>query len=404
VFFTSRFGLRFAAAGMALCAGLLASCSGGNVNTTPVSATSSPSTSQAVPATGGSLALPAASNGQVAALAFSAGVPAGTTISSSASAAPPGGAPAPSSLKRTTQAVSGAVPFYFVVFTVSAAFSAADIAGESVTLTSADPTTASYFAEFDDVTSTPGTKLASAGPGTIANGVVTIANGTAASSLTLQPGHAYLLQFYYVAAGGTATPSPSPTATATASAAPSAAPSPTATPTSVAAQACSGQTTTATSASATETLATAGGSLCIPAFGSFGGTIVYPTVSTSITAMLTSSTTNIAGYPALSSGTPIFYLQLALSGATNFGTGTTAGGGLSSTSIVAGQTYSVFGQASIFGITTTLTPCVTTATAGSNGTGTISGLGTVLKGANIPVAATGLLEIYSGSTAGAGAC
>lgn len=403
MFFISRYGLRFAAAGMALCAGLLASCGGGTINSTPISPTSSPSTSQAVPASGGSLALPAASNGQVAALSFSAGVPAGTTISSSVSAAPPGGAPAPSSIKRATQAISGAVPFYFVAFTVSSAFSAADIAGESVTLTSGDPTTASYYAELDDVTSTPGTKLASAGPGTIANGIATISNGTAASSVTLQPGHAYLLQFYYVAASGTATPSPSPTATSTATAAPS----PTATPTSVptsGAQACSGQTTTGTSAAATETLATAGGSLCIPAFGSFGGTIVYPTVSTSISATLTSSTTNIAGYPALSSGTPIFYLQLALSGATTFGTGTTAGGGLTSTSIIPGQTYSVFGQATIFGITAALTPCVTTATDGANATGTISGLGTVLKGQSVPAAAMGLLEIYSGSTAGAGAC
>jgi hypothetical protein len=405
VFFTSRYGLRFAAAGTALCACLLASCGGGNVATTLVSATTSPSTSQAVPSGGGSLALPAASNGQVAALTFSAGVPAGTTISSSASAAPPAGAPAPASLKRTTQAISGAVPFYFVAFTVSSAFSAANVTGESVTLTSADPTTASYFAEFDDITSTPGTKLATAGPGTIANGVVTILNGTAASSVTLQPGHAYLLQFYYVAASGTATPSPA--ATSTASAAPTAPPSPAATPTSVptsGAQACSGQTTTASSASATEALATAGGSLCIPAFGSFGGTIAYPTVSTAISATLTSSTTNIGGYPALSSGTPIFYLQLALSGATTFGTGTTAGGGLTSTSIIPGQTYSVFGQATIFGISAKFTPCVTTATAGTNAAGTISGLGTVLKGVNVPAAATGLLEIYPGSTAGAGAC
>jgi hypothetical protein len=275
----------------------------------------------------------------------------------------------------------------------------ADIASESVTLTSSDPTTASYFAEFDDLTSAPGTKLASAGPGTFANGTVTIVNGTALSSVTLQPGHAYLLQFYYVPATGTATPSPSPspTATATASAAP------TATPTS-GAQACAGQTTTGTSAAATETLATTGGSLCIAAFGSFGGTIVYPTVSTSISATLTSSTTNIAGYPALSTGTPIFYLQLALGGATTFGTGTTAGGGLSSTSITPGQFYSVFGQATIFGVSAAFTACVTTATAGDGGTGMLSGLGTVLKGVNVPAAATGLLEIYPGSTAGAGAC
>ena len=210
---------------------------------------------------------------------------------------------------------------------------------------------------------------------------------------------------------GGATTAPSATPIATATPTPTAAPTPTATPTPTAAPtlaaqpACAGQTTGATNATVTETLMTAGGTLCIPAFGGFGGSIVYPPVSSSISVTLASSTTNDAGFPALAAGTPIYYLQLALSGATSFGTGAPAGGGLSSTStaIVPGQHYTIYGAASIGGLSLPLTPCQTTATAGAGGTGVISGLGTVLNGASVPLAAMGVLEIYPISSS-AGPC
>jgi hypothetical protein len=333
---------------------------------------------------GGTVVVPQAANGQAAAFQFGAGSPAGITLTSSASINVPASAPGPSSIKRATQDVAGAVPFYYVTFNVSVALSAAVIAAETVTLTNSDPPTASYFAEIDDITASPGTKLASAGPGTVAGSVATIQNGTATAGRTLQPGHTYLLQFYYVPASNA---SPTPTTTA---------------PTS-SSQACANQTTTGTNATASQKLVTAGGAVCLPLFATYGGSIVYPTVSAQITATLTSSTTNLGAYPALSTGTPIFYLQITLSGATNFGTGSTAGGGLTSPSIIAGQTYSVFAQVMIFGIASNLTPCQAMATAGTGG-GVIAGLGTVLKGVSIPAATTGLVEIYPGATAGAGAC
>jgi hypothetical protein len=203
------------------------------------------------------------------------------------------------------------------------------------------------------------------------------------------------------------TPTTSPTSgpttapTTTPTSAPTTAP--TAAPTGAAPLACTGQTTTATNASVTQTLATTGGALCIPAFGGFGGTLNYPTVTSSVNVTLTSSTTNDAGFPALGTTTPVFFLQIALAGGTTFGTGAAAGGGLASTSIVVGQTYTVFGQATIAGIPINFSPCQSVATAGSGGTGVISGLATVLKNAAIPLAATGVLEIEHVS-AGAGPC
>jgi hypothetical protein len=159
-----------------------------------------------------------------------------------------------------------------------------------------------------------------------------------------------------------------------------------------------------TSASVQQTLATAGGTLCIPAFGGFGGTIAYPPVSASVSITFTSSTTNVGNYAALGTATPIFYLGIALAGGTDFGTGASGGGlAASSSSIVTGNVYTVYGQATIAGIPLPLKPCQTTATAGSGGNGVIGGLGTVLNGATVPAAAMAVLEIEPGSS-GAGAC
>jgi hypothetical protein len=199
--------------------------------------------------------------------------------------------------------------------------------------------------------------------------------------------------------GPTTTPTSGPTTGPTS--APTTAP--TTAPTSAAPLACTGQTTTGTNASVTQTLATAGGTLCIPAFGGFGGTLNYPTVTSSVNVTLTSSTTNDAAFPALGTATPVFFLQIALAGGTTFGTGAAAGGGLASTSIIVGQTYTVFGQATIAGFPVNFSPCQSVATAGAGGTGVISGLATVLTNAAVPIAATGVLEIEQ-VNAGAGPC
>lgn len=160
---------------------------------------------------------------------------------------------------------------------------------------------------------------------------------------------------------------------------------------------CPGQKTTTKYAKLKETLSTKGGQLCIPAFGGFGGTIQYPGANPSVSLTLTSSTKN-KKLSKLGKGTPIFYLQLALSGATTFSTNLPAGGGLTGKKLIPGTTYTAFGQAGAFGITVTLTPCYVAATKGRFG-GVIGGLGTLLKGLNVPVAAQGYIEIYPGKQA-----
>jgi len=162
--------------------------------------------------------------------------------------------------------------------------------------------------------------------------------------------------------------------------------------------ACKGQQTTKQYATVTGTLLTSGGSFCIPKFGGYGGSVKYPGANPSVKLTLTSSTTNYDGMPELGSGTAIFYMQLAISGATTFGSKAGSGGGLSSKQIVAGQTYTVFGQAKVYGFPFNFTPCYVVAVKSRYG-GTLGGIGTLLKGQQVPAAATGVIEIYEGQQA-----
>ncbi len=162
---------------------------------------------------------------------------------------------------------------------------------------------------------------------------------------------------------------------------------------------CKGQQTAKDHATDVETLSTKGGQICIPAFGKLGGTVSYPPANPSVGITLISSTTNYNGQlPALHSGKPIFYLQLATTGATNFGPNVKAGGGLTGAPITASKTYTVYGQAKISGFPVNFTPCYAIATKGTFG-GVIGGIGTLLKGQNVPAAATGVIEIYHGKSA-----
>lgn len=163
--------------------------------------------------------------------------------------------------------------------------------------------------------------------------------------------------------------------------------------------ACKGQKTTKTHASLREKLLTKGGKLCIPAFGGFGGSVDYPSADPSVKIKLTSSTTDYDKMPKLGPGTPIFYLQLAIADATYFGTNVPAGGGLESKKIKPGDSYTAFGQATIFGITLQFTPCYIAAKKNAYG-GVIGGIGSLLKGQDVPAAAAGVIEIYPGKHAG----
>ncbi|HEX4014618.1 MAG TPA: hypothetical protein VHX17_12150 [Candidatus Cybelea sp.] len=176
---------------------------------------------------------------------------------------------------------------------------------------------------------------------------------------------------------------------------PAAVPAPTAVVPDAKPPKCKGQKTTDQYASLTETLSNQGGSLCVPAFGGFGGTVTYPPASPSAQLGLTTSTTNYDNMPNLGSGTPIFYIQLALQSATSFGSDAPAGGGLTAKEIKPHQPYTVYGQAKVLGFPVNFGPCFEKAKKGKYG-GVLGGVGTLLEGVSIPAAANGVLEIYAG--------
>jgi hypothetical protein len=334
-----RFGARlWFAAGVLLATASLVNCSSGS-STVPPSIVISPSPSPAataqtasgtvsVPTTASTVPLPSVAGGQLASLAIGAGAPAGVTINATVSNVAPSSAVAPSSIKRSAQSLADAVPFFWVTFTVSGSLPASFFAGESITLGAADPTTASYYAEYDDITSPPATKIVSYGPGTLSAGTVTITN-TGVSASSFVSGHTYLLQFYYIPAGD-ATPSPapsaspSPTPSASPSPTPSASPSPTPTPTPVPtttplpAFTFSGSTATDNSSQCNPTAA------CQMLYLSPGGLFSFsaPSAATTLTATAASGASQISpssSFPYLTGmGTVIEYVQLSASPAVSF--------------------------------------------------------------------------------------
>jgi len=161
---------------------------------------------------------------------------------------------------------------------------------------------------------------------------------------------------------------------------------------------CNGQMTYQQYATVEDMLQTTGGEACIPAFSKFGGKVAYPNLSPSISVVVITSTTNYDNMPSLGSGTPILYIQLATSGGTSFGTQIPSGGGLLGSKIVPAETYTAFGQAVVDGIKVDLGPCYAVAAKSIYG-GKLNGIGTLLKGQNIPVRANGVVEIYPGKQA-----
>ena len=137
------------------------------------------------------------------------------------------------------------------------------------------------------------------------------------------------------------------------------------------------------------------GPLCIPAFDGFGGTLEYPAAHPSITAALTASTTNYnQQLPALGKkGKPIDHLQVQTSANTAFGHGLRAKSGLTSSKLVAGESYTLYGEGISGGIVhfvTDFTPCVATAAKGKDG-GVIPSFGQLLVGQKF---ANGAMTIY----------
>jgi hypothetical protein len=164
---------------------------------------------------------------------------------------------------------------------------------------------------------------------------------------------------------------------------------------------CAGEKAGPKYGSATAIVSTRGGSFCVPAFGGFGGDILYPDANRSVKVGLISSTSNYNhGLPSLGRGTPVFYLQLSFSSVTTFGTSLPAGGGLAGKKLIPGKTYTAFGQGRAGLLFFRFKPCFLNA-AKSNYGGIISDLGTLLKAKTIPGKATIVIEIYPGRQTGA---
>ena len=184
---------------LAILSFVLAGCNGGSTAAVPRTAASTAPASTAIPVSAGaSVALPAA-NGVSGTLAIATGAPA-VTITATASSTAPTNAPAPSAVARKTQSVVGATGIYYVKFTVSGTLPATYLTSETISPGYTPVSGTSYYAEFDDITNTPATKVLSAGPGTISGTTVAISNAVAgtggATSTSFLGGHTYLLQVY----------------------------------------------------------------------------------------------------------------------------------------------------------------------------------------------------------------
>jgi hypothetical protein len=168
---------------------------------------------------------------------------------------------------------------------------------------------------------------------------------------------------------------------------------------------CTGQSTTSLFAtSAAATIGSKSVRLCIPAFDDFGGTIAVPPARPTVTAVLTSSTTNYnQQLPKLTKkGKPVFYLQIQTSDGTTFGKTVRGGDGLTGKKLVAGHPYTIYGQATtgsggVLHLIFNLGPCSTTAASGAGG-GVIAGIGKLLKGQKFTNGAASIIfEVYGGA-------
>jgi hypothetical protein len=102
-------------------------------------------------------------------------------------------------------------------------------------------------------------------------------------------------------------------------------------------------------AKATEKINSSGGTLFVPKFGGFSGSVGYPSNNAlpGTTITLISSTTDINHAPQPSQGTVVFYLQARLksiTGYVTFNTGT-ASATLRSSSLLSSKTYSIYAYA-----------------------------------------------------------
>ncbi len=163
---------------------------------------------------------------------------------------------------------------------------------------------------------------------------------------------------------------------------------------------CKGQKTTKQYASVgAKTLSTKGGTLCVPRFKGWGGSISYPGPTVpGITMSLISSTTAYGGtfWPPNPPGSPIFYIQFTVSRTgVAFGTKVPKGGELASKQLRLKKPYTVYAALTVGSLWQGLGECYTTASEGTYGPA-LTRIGTAFAGHAFGAGTRGVIEVIPG--------
>ncbi len=145
-------------------------------------------------------------------------------------------------------------------------------------------------------------------------------------------------------------------------------------------------------------LSTKGGTLCVPRFKSWGGSMDYPSPSgAGYTMSLTTSTTAYSGgyWPPTEPGAAIFYIAFQLNSTTDFGTKLPKGGALSSTQLKVNKPYTITGEAGGGSLWFGLGECYIKARAGKDGP-YLTDLGYVFYGRYLFGNTFGVIEVIPG--------
>jgi hypothetical protein len=159
---------------------------------------------------------------------------------------------------------------------------------------------------------------------------------------------------------------------------------------------CVGQRTTSKYGELTARLKRTGGSLCIPAYGGFGGSMQYPRVDRSAKLTIRTSLEDLYDEPQLgNSGAPMVYINLHFHRGTHFGNRVQSNAGLTSAAIVPGDSYTAYGIVGVGHLILRFPPCYSVAVSGPDG-GIFPNLGNLFNEITITGAGYGVIEIYSG--------
>ena len=161
--------------------------------------------------------------------------------------------------------------------------------------------------------------------------------------------------------------------------------------------ACKGQKDTKQYATLTgEVISTKGGSVCVPAFGSWGGALQYPSSNEAAHLTLISSTTAYQPglFPPPGSRSPVFYLQFAFSASVTFGSSLPAGNGIASPKVVPKKPYTAEAALAFGSLWESLGSCYSVSKKVKYGGG-VGRVGAVFRNKHM-TPSSGVIEIYSG--------